>query len=295
MTENRDLAYFKALWETRQDSPVDHSPDIWDERAKDWLDALGAVIDGAPKPSDNTRAESMLARVDATASYLRSRGLLGANDVVTDVGCGPGLFVAEFAKTTKRAVGIDYSARFIEYGARYAERQGLKNTAFECMDFFALDVDKAGLAGGFDLVFTSITPAASGKGCLEKLMKMSRGWCYNASFVHASDSLAERVSHEVFGRAYRSRWDGGGFYALFNLLWHLGYSPETYYFDDVRDERITPSLRAAERCAADCGEYDEAAAAEVLRYFNALGEKPERHSAFRYGSILWDTRVRVNR
>jgi hypothetical protein len=192
-------------------------------------------------------------------------------------------------------VGIDYSSRFIEYGVRNAAALGVKNASFECRDFFALDVDEAGLSGAFDLVFTSITPAASGKGCLEKLIKMSRAWCYNASFVHASDSLAERVSREVFGRDFRPRWDGGGFYALFNLLWHLGYSPETYYFDDVRDERIIPSERTAARCAAACGEYGENAGVEVLRYFKTLGAEIERRSAFRYGSILWDVRAKVTR
>ncbi|MDR2421307.1 MAG: class I SAM-dependent methyltransferase [Oscillospiraceae bacterium] len=293
MTESKDLAYFKNLWETRQDSPVDHSPDIWDERAKEWIGALGA---GVPSNAgDALRAGSMRSRVEATAAYLRARGLLGKDSRVVDVGCGPGLFVAEFAKTAGRALGIDYSARFVEYGREHASGLGLSNTSFECLDFFALDVDKAGLGGAFDLVFTSITPAASGKGCLEKLIKMSRAWCCNTSFVHASDSLAERVSRDVFGREFRPRWDGGGFYALFNLLWHLGYSPETYYFDDDRSELAAPSRRAAERCAAACGEYGEDAAGRVLRYFESRGGEMERRSSFRYGSILWDTRAKVSR
>ncbi|MDR2616181.1 MAG: class I SAM-dependent methyltransferase [Oscillospiraceae bacterium] len=295
MSEIKDLEYFKSLWEARQSGPVDHSPDIWDERAKEWIGVLGALDGVEGGAEDEVRARSMRARVDSTSSYLRSRGVLDENTHVVDVGCGPGLFVAEFAKTARRSVGIDYSARFIEYAARRAESLGFTNASFDCLDFFALDVDEAGLTGAFDLVFTSITPAASGRGCLEKLIKMSRAWCYNASFVHASDSLAERVSREVFGHEFRSRWDGGGFYALFNLLWHLGYSPETYFFDDDRTELITPSLRAARRCASDCGEYGDEAADEVLCYLKAHGSGIERRSSFRYGSVLWDTRVRFNR
>ena len=64
---------------------------------------------------------------------------------------------------------------------------------------FTLDVDAAGLAGAFDLVFTSITPAVTAKGVLHKLMKMSRAMCCNVSFVHVGDTLLERVSRDVFG------------------------------------------------------------------------------------------------
>ncbi|MDR0838864.1 MAG: methyltransferase domain-containing protein [Oscillospiraceae bacterium] len=280
-----ELTYFRNLWETRRQSPTPHSPDIWDERAEEWIGDLGA--DGAGK-------RGMRERVDATALYLRGRGLLGKNDAAVDVGCGPGLFVAEFAKTAKYAVGIDYSARFIEYAEKYAAEHGIDNASYRREDFFAFDVKQAGLEGAFDLVFTSITPAASGEGCLEKLIAMSRAWCCNASFVHASDSLAERVSRDVFGEEYRSRFDGAGFYALLNLLWFEGFYPETYYYDDPRVEIITPTEKSAVKAAANCGHDSPEDVQKVLKYLEKLGEI-ERRSKFRYGSVLWDVRVKDRR
>jgi SAM-dependent methyltransferase len=283
---NTERGFFEALWRTRTRSPVSHSPEIWDDRANEWIEDLG---------DDGEGKSGMRERVDATARELRARGLLGKNDTVVDVGCGPGLFVAEFAKTAKSAVGIDYSAKFVDYATDYVRSRGIENAAFARHDFFELDIERAGLARAFDLVFTSITPAASGDGCLEKLMRMSRGYCYNASFVHASDTLAERVSREVFDESFRPRWDGMGFYALVNLLWLSGYYPETFYFDDVRVETLPPSERLAATCTRVCGHDSDADRARVYDYLRTLGDDIERTSAFRYGSILWDVNRKDNR
>ena len=279
------LEYFKKLWHTRSMSPISHSAEIWDERALEWIDDLSP---------DRGGKRSMHERVEFTTDYLLNRGLLGAEHTVVDVGCGPGLFVLEFAKHVKKSVGMDYSQRFMDYGAELAASQGLTNTEFRREDFFAFDVAASGLAGAFDLVFTSITPAASGEGCLEKLMQLSRGYCYNASFVHAGDSLAERIARDVFNEQFTSRYNGEGFYALLNLLWFEGYYPETYYYDDYRTEIVTPTHRTAQKAASACGHHTDEDAQKVLRYLEKLGEV-ERVSDFRYGSLLWDVRTRHTR
>ncbi|MDR1298916.1 MAG: class I SAM-dependent methyltransferase [Oscillospiraceae bacterium] len=273
-----DLTYFSNLWETRKFSPVCHSPELWDSRAGEWIDGLN-------EQGEDKRG--MRARAKSAAAYLRKRGLLGKGDAVIDVGCGPGLFVTEFAGTAGHVTGLDYSARFIGHAQKYAAERGIANVTFRECDFTALDIDEAGFAGAFDLVFTSITPAASGKGCMEKLMRMSRGFCYNASFVYAEDNLAERVARDVFGHSYASRWDGAGFYALLNLLWLSGYYPETSYYDEDRSETVSPVPATASKLASRCGHGGEDDARRVLRYLEQLG-KTERRSRFRYGVILWD-------
>ncbi len=272
-----ELEYFTKLWGQRSAGPVDHSPEIWDVRAERWIANMDA------EPGKSARA----ARIAAAADYLRSRGLLGEETSVVDVGCGPGLFVLEFAKTVYRAVGIDYCGCFVEYGKKLAAAAGIANAEFQQRDFFTLDIEKEGLTGAYDLVFTSLTPAATGNGCLEKLMRMSRGWCCNTTIVHASDSLAEQVMRDVFGEELRTRWDGRGFYTLLNLLWLQGYYPETDYYDDVRDEIVVPNYRWAKKIAAYCGKKGPEDIDRVETYLRKLGETP-RHSTSRYGSILWN-------
>lgn len=277
-----ELEYFTQLWSQRSAGPVQHSAQLWDQRAERWIERIDV------EPGRTAR----LARINATAETLRGRGLLGAQDAVADIGCGPGLFVLEFAKTAGQAVGIDYSRRFIEYARKLA--RGTPGARFLQRDFLTLDVEREGLAGGFDLVFSSLTPAATGKGCLEKMMAMSRGWCCSSTIVHAQDSLAERIMREVYGEELRTRWDGRGFYALLNLLWLSGYYPETSFYDDVREETVTPDRRWAKKLAGYCGKQSEEDVTRILRYLERLGETPRR-SASRYGSILWDVRRKDDR
>lgn len=272
-----ELKYFEQLWAKRAQGPVDHSPELWDERAMRWIEKLNGDL------GKSARA----ARIRATAQALQERGLLQEDHSVADVGCGPGLFVLEFAKYVRSAVGIDYSRRFVDYARARSIQDGFLNAQFLQRDFLTLDVEQEGLAGSFDLVFTCLTPAATGSGCLEKLMRMSRGWCCNISIVHAGDSLAERVMQDVFGQELRPRWDGRGFYTLWNLLWLSGYCPEIFYYNDIRDETVTPDRRWAKKLAVYCGKRNPEDIDRVGAYLDRLGATP-RHSTSRYGTILWD-------
>jgi SAM-dependent methyltransferase len=278
-----ELARFQSLWDARTFSPVRHSQAHRDRRSEDWVKDLGP--DGKGK-------RDMIKRVSATAEYLRGRGLLGKNDAVIDVGCGPGLFAAEFAKTVKKSVGLDSSQKFIDYGRNYAKFNNIENISFVQSDFLALDVESAGLAKAFDLVFTSITPAATGEGSLGKLIQMSRAYCCNISFVYARDDLAAQVARDVFGREYRSRRDGKGFYALLNLLWFMGYYPETYYYTDSRHETFDPTEKNAAIIANACERESEEDIRRILEYLRSCDSAPERSSEYRFGFILWDTRVK---
>ncbi|MDR3149293.1 MAG: class I SAM-dependent methyltransferase [Oscillospiraceae bacterium] len=279
-SNNYTLESFDALWRGGRIVREANAPEMWDALAGDWIAEFGN--DGSGKPD-------MHKRVNYTAGYLRSRGLLGANYTVADIGCGPGLFVTEFAKTANRSVGFDYSKRFLEYGREYSAARGISNTEFRFCDFMSLDVDASGLTGAFDLVFTSITPVVNSLESLQKLIKMSRAYCYNASFVHTSDSLAEQISRDVFGEEYKPRRDGKVFYSLLNLVWLLGYYPETAYYDDIRDEAVAPTIENAAEFADECKHGGDEGTAKVLRWFERHGEVT-RHSEYKYGSVLWDIR-----
>lgn len=277
MSSDRELNYFEQLWSQRSTGPIDHSSELWDKRAERWIANLNA------EPGKTARKQ----RIRTLAGQLRARGLLGEEQSVADIGCGPGLFALEFARTARCAVGIDYSGRFVEHAKKLAAERDVANVEFLQRDFLALDIEKEGFARAFDLVFTCLTPAATGAGSLEKLIGMSRGWCCNTTIVHAEDSLAERVMRDVYGEELKSRWDGRSFFALTNLLWLRGYYPETFYYDDVRDETVVPDRHWAKKIAAYCGRKTAEDIERVEKYLERLGECP-RHSLSRYGSILWN-------
>lgn len=274
---DHELNYFEQLWSQRSSGPVNHSSEIWDRRAERWIANLNA------EPGKTARKR----RIRMLAAQLRSRGLLGADQTVADIGCGPGLFALEFARTARHAVGVDYSGRFVEHAKQLAAERNVPNAEFLQRDFLTMDIETEGFVRAFDLVFTCLTPAATGTGSLEKLMGMSRGWCCNTTIVHAEDSLAERVMRDVFGEKLESRWNGRSFYILTNLLWLRGYYPETFYYDDVRDEVVVPDRCWAKKIAAYCGKTDGEDLERIEDYLDQCGEMP-RHSTSRYGSVLWN-------
>lgn len=277
LSTDHELNYFEQLWSQRSAGPVDHSSEIWDKRAERWIANLNA------EPGKTARKQ----RIRTLAAQLRGRGLLNGEQTVVDIGCGPGLFALEFARTARHAVGIDYSARFVEHAKKLAVERNVANAEFLQRDFFTLDIEKEGFVRAFDLVFSCLTPAATGNGSLEKLMRMSRGYCCNTTIVHAKDSLAEQVMRDVYGEELKSRWNGRSFFALANLLWLQGYYPETFYYDDVRDEVVVPDRRWAKKIAAYCGKKKAEDIDRVETYLRKLGGSP-RHSTSRYGSILWN-------
>ncbi|MDR0817703.1 MAG: class I SAM-dependent methyltransferase [Clostridiales Family XIII bacterium] len=279
-TMELSVEYYQELWDGKRAASVGHSPEIWDGRAEEWI----AEIEDNPP--------GKLARVLDTADFLRSRGLLTPDTSAIDVGCGPGLFVAEFAKTAGSAVGLDFSRRFVGYAGDKAHEAGLSNAQYEYCDFTKDDTSR--FEGRFDLAFSSITPATSTWELMKKFMRLSRAFCCNVSFLNVKDSLAEQISHEVFGEDFRPRWDGTGFYALLNIIWLSGYYPEIHYYDDVRDDVILPLPEEADYFAGMCRHNDSDAKDQVLRWLKSNGEMP-CHRETRYGLILWDTRRKDKR
>jgi SAM-dependent methyltransferase len=213
----KDIEYYSNLWYNLEgESPI-HTPEVWDRRAQKWIAELG---------EDALGKVSMNERVTAVVEYLVKRGIVTSETTMIDVGCGPGLFVVEFAKYAKKVVGLDYSPRFTEYGRNLAAQRGVTNVEFVTADFETLDLDEAKLAGAFDFAFASISPGVSSPEKIKKFQQLSRKWCNNISFariIEDDPNVVKRTGH-----------DGTGFYSLLNILWLSGYYPETYYFDEVR-------------------------------------------------------------
>jgi SAM-dependent methyltransferase len=288
-----DLDYFEQRWNESYDEGRSSRLSTWDNRAEEW-DRKYRKSNNAEQPRE--------ARMIDTAGYLRSKGLLGADCDVADVGCGPGRFVAEFAKTARFVLGTDISPKMTEYGAAYCREQGLGNTAFQAVDFKTADIKALGWENRFDLVFTSITPAASGKG-LDKIMQMSRAWCFNACFVYSTNDLHNRILSELFGKQPKtektshSQW----LYELFNLLWLRGYYPEIRYYKQPRVLPVSADRSSAERLAdflLNEDELNEDSINRIQRFLelnaDSTGTVQEASDCW-YGWTLWDVRDRHNR
>ncbi|MBU1245250.1 class I SAM-dependent methyltransferase [Myxococcota bacterium] len=294
MSPPTDLEHCIERWNTKWQGGYTNTREDWDERAGDWDGKLRA---------DGVRARQGEERVAAVAQYLRGRGLLGPDCDVADLGCGPGRFVAEFARTARSALGIDLSERMVDFGRRYAQEAGRTNVDFVACDFQTADVAALGWEGRFDLVFASITPAIAGMTALENMMKMSRAFCCNICFVHQLNDLDDRILRECFGRGPRrefashSHW----FHELFNLLWWLGYHPETSYHRQPRELLLPAGPELAVERARVLLPPEERTPENTARIHRFLRENARADGAVLetsdcwYGRILWDVRLRTER
>ena len=258
----------------------------WDQRAAEW---------DTKYRREEERAEHEV-RIRDVSAWLRQRGLLGPDQDAADIGCGPGRFAAEFARTARSVLGVDISPKMVEYGEAWCREQGLTNTRFAAVDFSRADVAALGWAGQFDLVFSSITPAVSTIQGLDNLIRMSRGWCFNASFVYDDNPLHRDMMHTLFGREPRrnktshSHW----FCELFNLLWRRGYYPETAYYTQRKSVRLQPDLPTAGRLARFLLEEDEADDGAIRKVLDYLEKHADgdgfvtEDSECRYGWLLWN-------
>lgn len=289
----RDFEYFRSVWEYKK-SGIKHTSQVWDGRAADWEKEL---------EEDGPFRRSLEERVNEAAEFLRSHGALESGTQVVDIGCGPGRFVTEFAKTAGHVTGIDISEKMLELGEKYAKECERSNVTFMAEDFGKLDIEALGWENRFDLVFTSITPAIGTMESLEKIMRISRRYCFNSCFVRWVDELEDQIGRDLFNRKSTSSMNSHGqwFYSLFNLLWLQGYFPETHYHCQNQEEYVDADEKLASYYAK-CFSKDMLSSEElmirVLEYLKAHADsngKVLRKYERWYGWILWDVRMRMPR
>lgn len=282
--------HFAALYEHERPGHVPLPAAVWDERADEWERMYRQRSDGfGPVSDDADRGD----RVPDTVAYLRQRGALTAGGAVADVGCGPGRFAAGFAAVCGRVLGIDLSPRMTAHAERYADSLGLRNVRFMACDFRELDIEAARLSKAFDLVVASITPAVSRLSDLERLMRMSRRWCFCTHIVGGYHELESRMAVELFGQAARRGWQPHRAYALFNLLFLSGYWPEVRYDSRVKTNREPVSHENA-RWHARCLPAELQTPDQIDRIQRWLSDQADADgtvritSRYTYAWILWD-------
>lgn len=282
------LRYFISIQNTGTAGDPAEDARKWDRRAKSWQ----------RKRSGGDRGD---ARVDSALEFLEGRGLLGPECDVADIGCGPGRFAAAFGKRVRSVVGLDLSQAMVADGRAYVEGENLQNVQLRVCDFQTLDIDREGYRGAFDLVFCSMTPAVHNMEGLQKAMEMSRGYCCSITHLYKRSTLREQIAQEVFGGKTAPQRSGQWFYSLFNVLFLMGYSPETSYETRRQETRVQVDRDYAQLLMeqllppADCTPANgEKILTWLQRHMDPDGALAESVDAG-YGRILWDVRRRVDR
>ena len=286
--KDRELEHMFELQGNNRSGCPDHTADIWDKRMKNWKQNFWTA-----NLKDNGSGKSM-ARVRETAPYLKQAGVLGPDTDVIDIGCGPGRFVSEFARTARMVVGVDISPRAIEYARLFTKESGQMNTGFLVSDFLSLDLKSAGLKSIYDLAFCSLSPAVSGREGLSRFMGLTRSWCCMNSIVSGRHELHQRIAREVFHKETLESWNGQHFYTTFNILLLSGYQPMTSYYRQAKENERPASREFAEISASIILPEKERTSRNIHKIFQWMemhadteGNFQER-SLFTYGRLLWN-------
>ena len=173
---------------------------------------------------------------DSFFRLLAERGMYTANSRVLDVGCGTGRYALPLAKHCKSVIGVDISPRMLDIAWERAKELGISNVEFICLDWHTLDLEKAGYAQAFDLVFAKNTPAIQSADTFMKLTQASWKWCAMAKPARRADPVSDELKRLVgIGEKRESGDDDIGY--AFELLWQNGMHPGFEYEKQQWDMR----------------------------------------------------------
>ena len=287
---NKEIEHFLSIWEQRPPAEFEirHSKELWEERAHQWAREL--MEEDASRRTEN--------RVQSAVRFIKNNGGLLERDKAIDIGCGPGRFVTEFAKSCQMATGTDISEEMLSYGKEYARSEGvLEKTSWIQCDFKRANIKELGWEKNFDLVFSSITPAIDGIGGIKNIINMSKRLCFNSCFIKSGGDLDQLIYKELTQKdaepsfSTHLHW----FYSLINLLILNGYLPKTEYFTETVPKKISPNEETSNYFASSfskkLGVSQKEISPKILEILKSIAdgrETIEYNHKCTYGFILWD-------
>lgn len=186
-----------------------------------------------------------VARKERILSMLRNAGALKTGSRVLDVGAGSGNWAVSMAEMGVRVVALEPSSGMIEILKQKIDALGFgpDRISIRQQTWQEVDLEKEGLAGQFDLVFSSMNPGVCDPVTLEKIMKASRSFCYLSTFSGGSPgSRYNDLFKQVTGKTLEgSSWD---FIYPFTYVYAQGYRPQVDFnvWDFDRTETVDQAV-----------------------------------------------------
>lgn len=251
-----DTMYFENLLKQRELIEND-ARTKWNLRAKHFSHTQRNTFSEIPKKV----TELMLAK-----------GILQGGTVL-DIGGGTGRYAIPFSSHAQKVVLTDVAENMLEYAEKNAWEAGVKNMEYRLLDWESADIDSLGLEKSFDLVFASMCPAIRSKKGLEKMIKVSKGWCWINQFIETKDSGDDIIRKALnLEKEKGPHDDRDGVQGFFNLLWLMGYEPEISYIRDKKSMEYSLD-DAAERYEGRFGEEAIKAGLNIKDIFSSHSQE----------------------
>lgn len=214
---------------------------------------------------------------------IRDRALLQENSRILDIGCGTGRHLLEFSKHSSCLTGTDISSKMLTYAReKLSKVSDLHLLHGNWMELFQTEKE-------YDFVFASMTPAISLVEHIERMCFISKEYCMMERFVSHRDSVREEIQEmlgRVLNRLHQNEKEYS--YAVWNIVWNLGYFPEILYETEEYEEEKTVEEYLEE---IECSKEEEKKIREFLKSREKNGKILGSHKT-RRAVILWDVRER---
>jgi SAM-dependent methyltransferase len=224
-------------------------------------------------------------------AMLQAGGILRPGGRVLDIGAGPGNWALLLAQTAGEVTALEPAGAMADILEARIAAGGIANITVDRRTWQAIDLDREGWKGAFDLVFASMTPGIDGPDNLYKMMAASRGACYLSRFSggNGGPRRYRDLWHAVVGEEQDAR--AGDIIYPFNLIYALGYRPRLEFHTWRQESRLPRDKAVEDACTFLEGhtELSDDIRAAVAAFVDARctdGEFVERHEAWQ-GIMAW--------
>lgn len=166
--------------------------------------------------------------IQRSVRWIVSHFKIDVNTCIADFGCGPGLYTTAFADQHANVIGIDFSARSIEYAKKIADEKQLDITYYQ-QNYLEFETEKR-----FDLItmifcdFCALSPEQRGR-LLAKYYKFLKPGGSVLLDVHSLNTFESRQGAAIYElNQLDGFWSPEKYYGFVNTF---KYDPEKVTLD----------------------------------------------------------------
>jgi SAM-dependent methyltransferase len=284
--------------------PCERTPEFWIDR---WNDSFqgdtkkvsagyqtAAFWDAMARNYDHDFDEREERKLDALASLFRNEGCVLEGARILDIGCGSGRHSCFFEALGAHVTALDFSTGMLDVLKQRIPRTSGGSLETVQDDWSAVDLDRFGWRGKFDLVVANMTPAIFDPVTFSKMMEASRGFCFYKAWVEQDRSqIQDDIWNLLADKPMDDRFNP--FFFAFNLLFSRDCFPHIF-FEEITREREIPldqALNTLITFFSTVSEYDETKLRKtIIGYLQKISSNGmvREHFRGRTGSMIWNVR-----
>jgi SAM-dependent methyltransferase len=169
-----------------------------------------------------------LKATESIIAVVKKRGVILSGKSILDIGCGTGAFTLPLALEAAWVKGLDVSEFMLAMFKKAASKHGVRNVEALRASWSDLDVHAQGFEKAFDIVWTAMSMAVSGKNDLSKMESCSRDWCVYVGWGNKRENALMEEVFKAHGIALRPP---PGTEVMFELLSKMGRGPSIDFIE----------------------------------------------------------------